>query len=160
MFVTNVFFSILDSRTEYGVTYLKNLFIGNSAVSIEIFIQEGIFLTSYGRAVADLVHAEEVVIIGTLQAVVPAEAVPGAAAGLLQGLGGVGAGGGTDGGQHGGDEQQPAITEHLWLTDHSLTFNDFLIFYFLCFMFTLYRSDYREVYKKNLVGVSNKSSFL
>lgn len=88
MFVTNVFFSILDSRTEYGVTYLKNLFIGNSAVSIEIFIQEGIFLTSYGRAVADLVHAEEVVIIGTLQAVVPAEAVPGAAAGLLQGLGG------------------------------------------------------------------------
>ena len=49
------------------------------------------------RAVADLVHAEEVVIIGTLQTVVPGQATAGAAAGRLWGQRGVGAGGGEDG---------------------------------------------------------------
>ena len=44
-------------------------------------------------AVVDLVHAEEVVIIGTLQTIVPGQAAAGAAAGRLRGQRGVGAGG-------------------------------------------------------------------
>ena len=67
----------------------------------------------------DLVHAEEIVIIGTLQAVVPGQAAAGATARLVHGQRGLGAGGrgGGDGGQYDGDNQHPApaISQHLSL---------------------------------------------
>ena len=68
----------------------------------------------------DLVHAEEIVIIGTLQAVVPGQAAAGATAGLIHGQRGCGAGGGGggNGGQYHGDNQHPAIIEHLSLLAH------------------------------------------
>ena len=71
-----------------------------------------------GGGGTDLVHAEEIVIIGTLQTVVPGQAATGAAARVLRGErragAGPGAGAGGDGGQHHGDDHHPAaVVDHL-----------------------------------------------